>query len=156
MVVAIESVDSTEMAQSVLAAPRLFVDFGEMAMSGDQKWIAGCRASKALERVIDLAALAIEQAEAEVNFGVAWQQHRSGLQMANCTPNFAILFEQRGHAQMSFEIARLLHEQVAAHRQGPERIGFREMTGLFEALAHAGRAKTFFDFPGGPPRRAEL
>ena len=79
MLVATQPVDSAEMAEGFLAAARLLVDFGEMAMGGDQKRIAGCCALQALQRMINLAALPIEQSKTEVNIGVTWKQHRGGL-----------------------------------------------------------------------------
>ena len=140
--------ERAQMTQRFAFASDALIEVGEVAMRLDRERIAFDHAQEALQRVLELLAFAINQAQAQMDFRICRRQHGRAHQMAGRTGDIAFALEQRSHPHMHFEIARLVSQQVAIEHQRAQRIRFGQPLGLCEAFTHASRAEALLDLAG--------
>src|SRR6516162_8187008 len=140
--------DRVEMLLRLALAAQRFVELGGIAMRLNRGGIAIERTQETAERRLVLLALAVQQSKPQMDLGAGGDDRGGTEQMAQRALQIALAFEQRGEAQMRFEIAGLAPDQVAVNRQCLQRVPFGNAPRLFEPFADAGGAKAVFDLAG--------
>src|SRR5271155_2710674 len=143
-----QAVDGAQVALRVALAAHRLVDFGGVAMRLDVSGVAFERAQKTSQCVLQLVLLAVEQPQLQVHVGAGGNDGGGAEQVAQRAGQVAFALEQRGEAQVRFEVARLAADQLAVDGKRFEGILVGDAARLFEALAHAGRTEAVLDFAG--------